>query len=164
MTQNIIGFTAPSGTGKTTLLEKIIPLLVDAGLKVAVLKHGHHAADPDVPGKDTWRFRKAGAESVIFSGPDRWFMICEQGEKEPAMHLKRLEGHDLILIEGLRDQNHPKLVLHREAVTKHPELEGLSNVMAVVSDQTTLDVGLPVLPLNEPEMVCRFILDTFNDG
>ncbi|MBF0157877.1 MAG: molybdopterin-guanine dinucleotide biosynthesis protein B, partial [Magnetococcales bacterium] len=71
----VIGFAAPSGSGKTTLLEAVIRLLSGWGLRVAAVKHGHHPADPDIPGKDTFRFRQAGAQGVIFASPARWFLI-----------------------------------------------------------------------------------------
>ncbi|MBF0189290.1 MAG: molybdopterin-guanine dinucleotide biosynthesis protein B [Magnetococcales bacterium] len=159
MSATIIGLTAPSGTGKTTLLEAVIPLLAEAGLKVAVLKHGHHSVDPDTPGKDTHRFRAAGARTVLFQGPERWFMIQEDGEVDPEQLLARLEGHDIILIEGLRDRPHPKLILHRRGHSESRLDEGLKNIVAVVSDDSTLEAGYPVLDINRPDQVAAFIRD-----
>lgn len=161
----VIAFAASSGTGKTTLMEGVIRLLVARGLRVAALKHGHHPADPDIPGKDSHRFRTAGAATVLFACPERWFMIRElAGRAEPdlAEHLTRLApDHDLILVEGFHGYPLDKILLHRRGVS--PPLAGelvrLAPVVAIASDETGLDTTLPVLPLDRAEAVAAFILD-----
>ncbi|MBF0189626.1 MAG: molybdopterin-guanine dinucleotide biosynthesis protein B [Magnetococcales bacterium] len=156
----VIGFAAPSGSGKTTLLEQVIPLLVAAGLKVAAIKHGHHPADPDTPGKDTHRFRQAGAQTVLFSGPECWFMIQDRHRlPEPtlAQQVQRLTGHDLIVVEGYQEENHAKIVLVRREVGHSDWHQRLSQVVAVATDDPTLTTPVPTLPLNDPRRVAGFI-------
>ncbi|MBF0426555.1 MAG: molybdopterin-guanine dinucleotide biosynthesis protein B [Magnetococcales bacterium] len=159
----VIGFVAPSGTGKTTLLVGVIAALRARGLQVAVLKHGHHAADPDIPGKDTHRFRQAGAEGVLFAGPGLWFQIQQFQGEPPTLeeHLARLAGHDLILIEGYADHPHPKIALFRATAARGWSERPFHNIVAVACDApppATL-VGVPQLPLNEPGRVADFVLE-----
>ncbi|MEO5344920.1 MAG: molybdopterin-guanine dinucleotide biosynthesis protein B [Magnetococcus sp. YQC-9] len=158
----VIGFVAPSGTGKTTLMEQVIRHLTRAGLKIAAIKHGHHPADPDIPGKDTHRFRQAGAQSVLFACPERWFLIQELQElPEPilAEQVARLAGHDLILVEGYKEEGHEKIVVQRKGSGPHDLLSRLSQLLAVATDDPTLITDLPKLPLNDPARVAGFILE-----
>ncbi|MBF0453592.1 MAG: molybdopterin-guanine dinucleotide biosynthesis protein B [Magnetococcales bacterium] len=156
----LLGFTAPSGTGKTTLMEGVIAQLTRSGLCVAAIKHGHHPADPDIPGKDTYRFRQAGAETVMFASKERWFMIQElKNRPEPnlAEQIERLKEHDLILVEGYKNDDHPKIVLHRRGRSDPLFYQQLTNVVALASDDPKLEVKLPLLPLGDPVSVARFI-------
>ncbi len=160
----VIGFAAPSGTGKTTLMERVIAELSDSGLKVGAIKHGHHPADPDQPGKDTHRFRQAGARSVLFTCPERWFLIQEsQPGQEPELEaqLQWFKGHDLVLVEGYKNHDHPKIAIHRNGVTDPGYLRSLIHVVAIATDQFSLETGLqpqpPLLALNEPGSVSQFI-------
>ncbi|MBF0429510.1 MAG: molybdopterin-guanine dinucleotide biosynthesis protein B [Magnetococcales bacterium] len=159
-TPPIIGFVAPSGSGKTTLMEQVITHLVRSGLVVAAIKHGHHPADPDIPGKDTHRFREAGAETVLFACRQRWFMIQDlHNRPEPTLaeQVQRLTGHDLILVEGYKDEQHPKIVIHRREAGEHDLHHRLQQVVAVATDDPNLPTELPLLPLNNPEAVATFI-------
>jgi molybdopterin-guanine dinucleotide biosynthesis protein B len=82
----VIGLAGWSGAGKTTLLTRAIPLLLQQGLRVSVIKHAHHAFDVDVPGKDSWLHRQAGAEEVLVSSGARWALMHElRGAQEPAL-------------------------------------------------------------------------------
>ncbi|MBF0380151.1 MAG: molybdopterin-guanine dinucleotide biosynthesis protein B [Magnetococcales bacterium] len=161
----VLGFTATSGTGKTTLMEKVIANLSKGGLSVAAIKHGHHPADPDIPGKDTHRFRQAGAETVMFASKERWFMIQElQNREEPTLsqQIARLSDHDLILVEGYKNDNHPKIVLHRSGVSDAEFYLKLSNVVAIATDApNNLETSITTLPLNEPDKIANFIKDLF---
>ncbi|MBF0178865.1 MAG: molybdopterin-guanine dinucleotide biosynthesis protein B [Magnetococcales bacterium] len=163
----VVGFVAPSGSGKTTLMEQVIACLVRSGIRVGAIKHGHHPADPDTPGKDTHRFRAAGAASVLFACRERWFMIQETGtDQEPTLktQLFHMTGHDLILVEGYKDESHPKIVVHRREAGAHDLHHQLSNVIAVASDDPQLATDLPRLPLNDPEAVAAFIRDWMTPG
>lgn len=165
----VIGFNAPSGTGKTTLMAAVIASLTASGLRVAAIKHGHHPADPDVPGKDTHRFRQAGARTVMFASRERWFMIQDLHDRpEPTLEEQTalLAGHDLILVEGYKDDGHPKLVIRRRGIADASPQDAdrhqrLRNVVAVVSDDPGLKTDLPLLPLADPEAVAGFILTYF---
>lgn len=159
-TPPVIGFVAPSGSGKTTLIEQVISCLVRSGLVVGAIKHGHHPTDPDIPGKDTYRFRKAGAETVLFACNQRWFMIQElHNRSEPTLEeqLQRLVGHDIILVEGYKEEHHPKIVVHRRNAVEHDLHLRLDQVLAVATDDPELVTDLPILPLNHPESVAEFI-------
>ncbi|MBF0340647.1 MAG: molybdopterin-guanine dinucleotide biosynthesis protein B [Magnetococcales bacterium] len=155
-----MGFVAPSGSGKTTLMEQVIAHLAGSGLKVGAIKHGHHPADPDIPGKDTHRFRQAGAVSVLFACPQRWFMIQDlEGIPEPTLEeqIRRLAGHDIILVEGYKEEDHPKIVILRRGAGEHDLHRQLSQVVAVATDDPAMETELPCLPLNDPEAVATFI-------
>lgn len=166
MTQTIpiLGFSAASGTGKTTLMVRIIGQLSQAGLRIAAIKHGHHPADPDTPGKDTHRFRQAGAETVLFASQERWFLIQElHNREEPTLEeqTKHLQDHSLILVEGYKNENHPKIIIHRLASGKASLHEQLVNVIAIVTDDPNLTTTLPTFSLEDATGVARFIRDHF---
>jgi molybdopterin-guanine dinucleotide biosynthesis protein B len=117
----VFGIAGWSGSGKTSLLEKLIPVLVQGGLKVSTLKHAHHQAETDTPGKDSWRHREAGAHEVLLVTGSRWALMHElRGEPEPGMAemLKRLSPCDLVLVEGFKREAIPKLEVHRQALGK----------------------------------------------
>ncbi len=98
----VIGLAGWSGAGKTTLLTRIIPLLREQGLRVSVIKHAHHKFDVDVPGKDSWRHREAGAEEVLVSSANRWALMHElRGQSEPRLPelLTKMTRVDLVIIE-----------------------------------------------------------------
>jgi molybdopterin-guanine dinucleotide biosynthesis protein MobB len=118
----LLGFAAYSGTGKTTLLEQLIPELNQANIRVAMVKHTHHEKfDIDKPGKDSYRLRKAGAEQMLVASAKRWALMVEHPAQatlnEPDLfellpHLD-LSKADLILVEGFKHENISKIELHR---------------------------------------------------
>src|SRR5580698_4453302 len=119
----VLGLVGWSGSGKTTLLTRLIPVLLARGLKVATLKHAHHAFDVDQPGKDSYEHRKAGASEVIVSSARRWVQMHEVGTGQEAtlpQLLRQLSPCDLVLIEGYKSERHPKLEIFRAAVGKEP--------------------------------------------
>ncbi|MFA0123029.1 molybdopterin-guanine dinucleotide biosynthesis protein B, partial [Vibrio sp. 10N.261.48.A2] len=118
----LLGFAAYSGTGKTTVLEALLPLLTESGLKVGVLKHAHHDFDVDKPGKDSYRLRKAGANQMLIASRNRHVMMTETPEAEADFDylLTRFDTNtlDLILVEGCKNIAFPKIELHRDEVGK----------------------------------------------
>ena len=148
----VLGIVGWSGSGKTTLLTKLIPLLVGRGLRIATLKHAHHAFDVDQPGKDSYEHRKAGASEVIVSSARRWVQMHEVGdgaEATLAEHLQRLSPCDLVLIEGYKTERHPKLEVFRESVGKpalHPTDE---RIVAVASDRNLPGLAIQQVDLND---------------
>ena len=109
----VFGIAGYSGSGTTTLLEKLIPQLTSRGLKVSVIKHAHHGFDIDRPGKDSYRHREAGASEVLLSCNDRWALMHERRD-EAEVTLDELLAHlspcDLVLIEGFKQarvRQHP---------------------------------------------------------
>jgi molybdopterin-guanine dinucleotide biosynthesis protein B len=152
MQAKVLGIAGWSGSGKTTLLTKLIPLLVARGLRVATLKHAHHAFDVDQPGKDSYEHRKAGASEVIVSSARRWVQMHEIGdgaEATLAEHLQRLSPCDLVLIEGYKTERHPKLEVFRESVGKSALHPTDSRIVAVASDKPLSGLTIPQVDLND---------------
>jgi molybdopterin-guanine dinucleotide biosynthesis adapter protein len=157
----IIGLAGWSGSGKTTLLTKLIPLLTRRGLRVATLKHAHHAFDVDHPGKDSYEHRKAGASEVIVSSARRWVQIHEvSGQPEATLRdlLKRVSPCDLVLVEGFKRQSHPKLEVFREAVGLPPLHVTDKRIVAVASDRAFPDAGVPVVNLDDVAGIAEIIV------
>jgi molybdopterin-guanine dinucleotide biosynthesis protein MobB len=161
----VLGFAAWSGTGKTTLLRKLIPLLRARGLRMGIVKHAHHAFDVDQPGKDSYELRHSGAERVLVGSRKRWALMVESdGEEEPT--LDRLLEHmpkddlDLILVEGFKHERFDKIELHRSALGApllHPDDD---SIIAVACD-TALNPTppVPLLDLDDIDGLARFIMD-----
>jgi molybdopterin-guanine dinucleotide biosynthesis protein B len=156
----IIGIAGYSGSGKTTLIEKVIPLLVAEGLRVSLVKHAHHEFDVDLPGKDSYRHRHAGASEVLVSSSVRWALMHElRGAAEPTLQeqLNHLSPCDLVIVEGYKSAAIPKIEVHRRASTApllHPDDP---HVVAVVTDEE-LDTRLPQIDLDDAAAVARFIV------
>jgi molybdopterin-guanine dinucleotide biosynthesis protein MobB len=162
----VLGFAAYSGTGKTTLLVKLIPLLREAGIRVALIKHAHHDFDIDIPGKDSYELRKAGADQVLVASAKRRALIREMAaEDEPQLeelvNELDLEQVDLVLVEGFRHVAFPKIELHRPSLDRDLISERDVSVIAVAADEM-IDTGLPLLDINQPEEIVRFILEWMN--
>lgn len=156
----VFGIAGYSGAGKTTLLETLIPCLVRRGVRVSVIKHAHHDADIDRPGKDTWRHRQAGASEVLLACQSRWALMHElRGAAEPALTelVHKLAPCDLVLVEGFKSEPFPKLEVFRAAAQKPPLYPQRPDIVAIACD-TALDTVLPQLPLVQPEAIADFIL------
>ena len=164
----VIGFAAFSGTGKTTLLKQLIPLLTEKGIKVGLIKHSHHDVELDTPGKDSYELRKAGATQTLLASPKRWSLITETPEQvEPSLAdmLKQLDLQqlDIILVEGFRDAPIEKIELCRSELNK-PLLHQTDNhIIAIATDSPeNMNTDLPVLDLNNPAMITEFIVQKFH--
>ncbi len=158
----VLAVIARSGTGKTTLLSNLIPLLNEAGVRVAVIKHSHHDVAIDQPGKDSYRMREAGAQQVMLASPHRCFWISEgDGESEPQLPelLQRLDVArlDLVLLEGYRHQSVAKLEVHRADVSGEPLVLSDPEVIAVASDEA-LGISVPGLDINDVPGIRDFVL------
>ena len=157
----VLGIVGWSGSGKTTLLTKLIPLLVSRGLRIATLKHAHHAFDVDQPGKDSYEHRKAGASEVIVSSARRWVQMHEVGdgaEATLAEHLQRLSPCDLVLVEGYKTERHPKLEVFRESVGKSALHPTDARIVAVASDTRLPDLAIPQVDLNDVSAVAEVVI------
>jgi molybdopterin-guanine dinucleotide biosynthesis protein B len=156
----VFGFAALSGTGKTTLIENLVPLLVAQGLRVSLIKHAHHAFDVDQPGKDSWRHRRAGATEVMLTSATRWVLMHElRGAAEPELpeQLARMSHCDLVLVEGFKKQPIPKMEIHRKAAGAPLLHPNDPHIVAIATDEP-LDTTLPQLGLNDYPAICRFIV------
>ncbi len=159
----VLGIAAWSGTGKTTLLVQLLPLLRAQGLRVGMLKHAHHEFDIDHPGKDSYELRKAGAEQMLIASNQRWALMVEAHVAEDVSlwdMLAQLQraSLDLILVEGFRHECFPKLELHRAATGKPLLYPNDSTIIALASD-TPIACDLPQLDLNDPGAIASFIAE-----
>ena len=170
----LLGFAAFSGTGKTTLLEQLIPELNQANIRVAMVKHTHHAKfDIDHPGKDSYRLRKAGAQQMLVASSKRWALMVENSEEyqqnnpEPKLfellqHID-LEHIDLILVEGFKHESISKIELHRPGLDKPFLFPDDSNIIALATDQNNMQqdnsatITCPVLDINNVSEISAFI-------
>jgi len=157
----VLGIAGWSGSGKTTLLTRLIPLLVSRGLRIATLKHAHHAFDVDQPGKDSYEHRKAGASEVIVSSARRWVQMHEIGDGAEATlteHLQRLSQCDLVLVEGYKSERHPKLEVFRKSLGKSALHPTDSHIVAVASDEPIPGLTLPQVDLNDIAAVAEIVM------
>ncbi len=163
----ILGFAAYSGTGKTSLLTRLIPILKKTGLKIGVIKYSHHDFEIDYPGKDSFQLRKAGATPVMLVSPYRRAVITEFAPPRDCKLPDQLaafpkEELDLILVEGFRDQPFPKIELHRPSLGKPLLFPNDADIIAIASDQALATPAyLPCLDLNDPDSLAEFILRKF---
>ncbi len=161
----MLGLSAWSGTGKTTLLRQLIPRLREHGLCIAAIKVTHHDFEVDHPGKDSHALRAAGAVETLLASPTRWALIHEHAQpREPdlfelAGKLDR-DAIDLVLVEGFRRWPFPRIELHRPSLGKpllHPDDP---HIIALASDHPVTPArALPVLDLNDIDAIAGFILD-----
>ena len=157
----VLGIAGWSGSGKTTLITKLIPLLAGRGIRVATLKHAHHAFDVDQPGKDSYEHRKAGACEVIVSSARRWVQMHEVGdgpEATLAELLARVSPCDLVLVEGFKTGQHPKMEVFRRAVGKTPLHPEDPRIIAIASDQDFPGAGIPRVDINDIEAIAEMVL------
>jgi molybdopterin-guanine dinucleotide biosynthesis protein MobB len=158
----VLGFAAYSGTGKTTLLVKLLPLMKLQGLRVAMIKHTHHDFDIDQPGKDSYELRKAGANQVLLASDKRSALLTEY-DKQSEPDIKQLveqldlKNLDLVLVEGFRHLPFAKIELHRPATAKPLLFTEDPSIIAVASDEDIETGDLPLLNLNAVEEVAGFI-------
>lgn len=161
----LIGFSAFSGTGKTTLLKRLLPILRERGLRIAVIKHAHHLFEIDHPGKDSHELRAAGASQTLVASRRRMALVTEfeQGHPEPTLNelLSALDpnGIDLVLVEGFKHAAFPKIELHRPALGKPMLCLRDPQIVAIATDGEipAAPDALPRLDLNDPDEIARFI-------
>ena len=166
------GLAGWSGSGKTTLLMRLIPALIARGITVSTVKHAHHAFDIDQPGKDSYRHREAGAVEVLVGSANRWALMHElRGDIEPGLDelLSRMSPVDLVLVEGFKRHSHPKLEVHRTTLGKSLLCREDPDIVAIATDGPVNAIGpsgmaLPILSLDDPEAIARFIAARLDHG
>ena len=169
----ILGFAAHSGTGKTTLLTKLIPLLRNANIRLGLIKHSHHNFEIDKPEKDSYRLRKSGASPVMLVSSHRRAIITEFDTiTEPRLdtQLKAFDQSelDLILVEGFKAEHFPKIELYRPSLNKPLLFPNDPTIIALATDDSrhptlsTHNCPVPMLlDINNPHAIASFILHEF---
>lgn len=174
----LLGFAAFSGTGKTSLLEQLIPELNQANIRVAMVKHTHHEKfDIDKPGKDSYRLRKAGAEQMLLASAKRWALMVELAPQEQIAepdlfellpHLNRKKT-DLILVEGFKHEKISKIELHRPSLNKPLMYPHDPNIIAIATDHEHFqdeypdELQCPLLYINNISEITTFITGLLQD-
>ncbi|MDP1767193.1 MAG: molybdopterin-guanine dinucleotide biosynthesis protein B [Nitrospirota bacterium] len=157
----IVSFVGRSNSGKTTLIERVIPELVRAGYKVATVKHAGHGFDLDTEGKDSWRHKRAGASSVMVLSKGSMAMFADVSDQMTVEEVRDrfLDcTYDLIIAEGWKHEGYPKIVIVREQVGEIPvSTDGL---LAVVSDRQ-IDLSVPLFGLDDVVGVAALIMKQF---
>ena len=163
----VIGLAGWSGAGKTTLLTRVIPELRSRGVSVSTIKHAHHKFDIDMPGKDSWAHRMAGAQEVLIASRNRWALMRELSD-EPEWNLRDLIGKlgnvDLVIVEGFKTGSHPKIEVFRSANGK-PMLHPIDrDIVAVASDLPIAGAKIPVVHLDDTAGIADLILQYSSDA
>jgi molybdopterin-guanine dinucleotide biosynthesis protein B len=156
----VMGIAGRSGMGKTTLLERLVPEFTRAGRRVSLIKHSHKDIEVDRPGKDSYRLREAGCQEVLLLGATRWALMHElRGDPEPELPylLSRIQACDLVLVEGFKSGDFPKLEVWRAAHGASPLWPDWPGIVAVASDAAIDGCALPQLPLSDAAGVADFI-------
>ena len=161
----IIGFAANSGTGKTTLIEELISIFNESDIRIGVIKHSHHPFSIDKPGKDSYRFREAGAKQVLVGGPGQWALMVDT-EEELSLddYIQTLESDalDIIFVEGFKHLAFPKIEIYRpslgqDLLSKHDE-----SIIAIATDDAiSIDGDHTILDLNDAEQIAEFIIGKY---
>jgi len=161
----VIGFSAFSGTGKTTLLKRVLPLLQVQNFRIGVIKHAHHNFDIDHPGKDSYELRHAGADKMLITSRRRMAIVEEFREQtseptlEQALDSLQPDNLDIILVEGFKHEAFPKIELYRPMTGKPAIYPKDPDIIAVATDgNLPIPTDLPVLDLNDAQSIAAFIL------
>ena len=161
----LIGLCAYSGTGKTTLLTQLIPILNQSNLRVGVVKHAHHNFDIDHPGKDSYQLRQAGAEQVAVASKKRiaWIKEYKEDKDAPLLAdaLSALDTNDidLVIVEGFKRENFAKIELHRASIGKPLMCTHDKNIIALATDAHVTATPTPhLLDLNNVHQIAEFII------
>jgi len=157
----IFGLVGRSGSGKTSLMVRLLPELRRRGLTVSTIKHAHHGFDLDHPGKDSFRHREAGAKEVMLVADARWALMHEIADApEPPLEelVRRMAPVDFVLIEGFHTHGHPMIEVYRPSEGHTLLWREDSNIAAVASDAPLPAVTVPVLDLNDTQAIATFAL------
>lgn len=168
----VIGLCAYSGTGKTTLLTQLIPILKKRNLRIGVVKHAHHKFDIDHPGKDSYEFRQAGAEQIAVASKNRiaWIKEHPDNKDEPVLSdaLSALDSNDLdlVIVEGFKRESFPKIELHRPSLGKPLICTEDESIIALATDApvTAATPTTPLLDLNDINLIADFIISYINNN
>ncbi|MDA8498199.1 MULTISPECIES: molybdopterin-guanine dinucleotide biosynthesis protein MobB [unclassified Citrobacter] len=158
----LLAIAAWSGTGKTTLLKKLIPELCARGIRPGLIKHTHHDMDVDKPGKDSYELRKAGAAQTLVASQQRWALMVETPE-EPELDLAYLVSRmdvstlDMVLVEGFKHEPVAKILLFREGCGHRAEELVIDEHVVAVASDVPLAVDIPLLDINDIQQLTEFV-------
>ena len=164
----IVGFVAPSGTGKTQLLKALIADLKAKGIRVGAIKHSHHNFEIDKPGKDSYELRMAGAEQMLIASKHRWAMVTEKNPdlEEPTLDklLSQINQSelDIIFVEGFKSEKFDKIEVFRSELEQQPLYVSDPNIIAVASDvPVAQNQSVAQLDINNIPQITQFILQHY---
>ncbi len=152
----VIGFSAYSGTGKTTVIERVTRLLTARGIRVGVIKHDCHGFEIDKPGKDSYRHARAGASVVIITSPDKTAIVLQNGESLSEC-LHHMQNVDLVLVEGFKHADIPRIGLCRAAAGKG-FTEPPDRFFAIITDGEKPEVPVPQFTFDDTAGIADFIM------
>lgn len=156
----LYGVVGWKNAGKTGLMERLVAEITGRGFSVSTVKHAHHVFDVDQPGKDSHRHRVAGATEVLLSSRRRFALMHElREEAEPDLDflLGKLAPVDLVLIEGYKRDNHPKVEAFR-AETGNSLIALNDSTIKAVASNTALEIDRPVFDLDDTVAIADFVL------
>jgi len=156
----VICIVGRSQSGKTTLIEKLIPVIKNKGYRIGTIKHSHHIFDFDKSGKDSWRHKDAGAETVIIASPGKIAMVKNDHLGSLESLLDYFGDLDLVITEGYKGARQPKIEVVRAARHHDALLREDEHLVAVVTD-SDLEIELPVFGLEDVENLADFIEGKF---
>jgi molybdopterin-guanine dinucleotide biosynthesis protein B len=156
----MISIVGRSQSGKTTLIEKLIPALKHRGYKIGTIKHSHHIFDFDKTGKDSWRHKDAGADTVIIASPGKIAMVKNDYLGSLDGLQRFFDDLDLIITEGYKKEDKPKIEVVRAARHADVLLENDKHLVAVVSD-VELQLNVPVFDLEDVDRLADFIEEKY---
>lgn len=157
---HVFGITGWKNSGKTGLVERVVSTLCARGYKVSTIKHTHHRVDVDQEGRDSFRHRTAGAQEVVLASSARIAIMQElRGAPEPSLAdlLARMNAVDIVIVEGFKSEDHPKIECHRRE-THNPLRAGEDSTIKAVATDYLLDMGLPRFELDDTGAIVAFIL------
>jgi molybdopterin-guanine dinucleotide biosynthesis protein MobB len=160
----ILAFVGHSGSGKTTIIEKVISNLKSEGLRVGTIKHTHHDVELDKPGKDSHRHREAGAEKVAIVGPDRIGIIMENPDTDDPVHLAKFffSTMDIVIIEGFKEYNIPRIEVFSDPARNPLFSRSEYTVEALCTDLPVKNIEIPHFPRDEIREISTWIRNRFS--
>jgi len=171
LNQRVFGITGWKNSGKTTLTERLVALFTSQGFRVATVKHAHHSFDIDREGTDSFRHRQAGAVETAIVSANRWALMHElRSEQEPPLSeiLGRLSPADLVLVEGYKNDSHPKIECRRAGARDQSPLRGaIANIVAIATEAPEAASAPPQFHIDDVGGIGAFILkflDLNSDG
>jgi len=152
----IIAIVGKSGSGKTTYIEKLLPALKRKGLKIGTIKHAFHGFNFDTEGKDSWRHREAGADTVLVASDDKIAIMKNEKWKNIHALSKHFEDMDIVIAEGYSSESCPKIEIYREEVHEKPLCREDKNLVAIITD-ADINMPVPTFKLDEIEETADLI-------